>query len=292
MMRLAIVLGLILAIVRPEGVLAQYRHDASCALNPYDGCPSGILEANSADRLQVLGANVAIGAITAAIIARVNGHSVSRAALLGAIGGAVTYSGKDLATQRFDGAGLLGRQVGAVGASITRDAVEGTPAFRRLVLPFGFVRLHLDADASDPVRVRADLAAIVAGGIAISEGGRLDVGTSLSLGTPVFRSQVLWRDMRGAHVGGVIRLTHQHDGELGARIQAHEMVHVIQHDVDFVAFAEPVEQAFANYLPAGRWLHEWADFGVQVPVRLAANWLLPYNSRPWEREASILSRVH
>lgn len=288
----AIAVAIAVLVARPDGVLAQYRPDASCSIDPYHGCAGGVTEHSSADRLQVLGVNMAIGAVTAAILAKVNGHSVSRAALLGALGSAVTYSGKDLATQRFDGAGLLGRQVGAVGASILRDAVEGTPAFRRVVLPLGFVRLHVDADAPSPVRVRADLAAIVAGGIAVGDGARLDVGTSLSMGTPVFRSHAVWQNWRGAHIGGVVRLTNHHGGELGARIRAHEMIHVIQHDADFIVFAEPVEQSFAGHLPAGRWLHEWADFGVQVPVRLTANWLLPYDSRPWEREAAILSGVH
>lgn len=149
----------------------------------------------SGNHLEVIALNAALGAGTAAVVALITRKPVVKAAALGAAGGSVTYVGKTLATRDFSGAGFMGRQIGAVGASLTRDAVEGHEPFQRFILPLGIARLHVDAGAEQRVRVRADLAAIIASLSAIAGGGDLDFKRSLSKGTPVFhvtRSDPEW----------------------------------------------------------------------------------------------------
>src|SRR5690606_22983106 len=117
------------------------------------GSPNSVAPGQREDgsELEVFAMNIAIGAVTSAVAATIRGRPIRRAATLGAVGGAINYVGKELVVQRFDGAGFLGRQVSAVGASLTRDAVEGTPAFRRMVFPLGVLHLHVNADAPRPV---------------------------------------------------------------------------------------------------------------------------------------------
>jgi hypothetical protein len=240
-------------------------------------------------RLDVLGMNMALGAATAAVVAVVRRRPVVKAAALGALGGSVTYMGKSLASQKFDGAGLLGRQVGAVGASITRDAVEGHDPFRRVVLPLGVVRLHMDADAEDRVRVRADLASIAASVAALAQGGDLDLSRSLSSGTPVFKVSRESNEWNGIHLAGVIWLRDDLWYRHARQTISHEMVHVVQHDASFIAWAEPLERATFGRIPGFRFVHRWTDFGLQVPFRALGNTVLTYEDRPWEWEAGVLS---
>lgn len=239
--------------------------------------------------LQVLAINTAIGATTAALVAYVRGRPVMRAAAVGALGGAVVYSGKHLATQDFDGAGLLARQVGAMGASLTRDAIEGVTPFRRVVLPLGVARLHVDATADVPVRLRADLASIVAVTAILLQGDRrLDVARSLSNGAPTFRLHRPESMYAGGHVAGVLWFNEAWTWRRRETV-AHELVHLVQHDASFITWAEPLERAALPAVPGLRWVHRWADVGLHVPVRISANALLSYESRPWEWEAHVLS---
>src|SRR5690606_40946686 len=125
---------------------------------------------------------------------------------LGAASESIAYVGKALATSDLSEAGFIGRQIGAVGASLTRDAVEGHEPFQRFILPLSIARLHVDAGAGQRVRVRADLVAIIASLSAIAGGGDLDFKRSLSKGTPVFhvtRSDPEWY---GVQLAGVIWL--------------------------------------------------------------------------------------
>jgi hypothetical protein len=283
-----LVLMLVLLVAVPRASYAQAGCSrATCAQGV--NVPAHPVPAGGGSRLEVLGLNLAMGAATAAVVAVVRRRPVAKAAAIGALGGSVTYMGKRLAAQKFDGAGLLGRQVGAVGASITRDAVEGHAPFRRAVLPLGVVRLHLDANAEDRVRVRADLASIVASLAALAQGGELDVNRSLSSGTPVLNVSRDSNQWNGIHLAGVIWLRDDL-GHLNARqTVSHEMVHVVQHDASFIAWAEPLERATFGRIPGFRFAHRWTDFGLQVPVRALGNSVLTYEERPWEWEARVLS---
>jgi len=280
--------GAIMAATVAPPLASPLRAQVACTSGD-PGCSLTSVEARGGTSLEVLGANTALGAVSAAIIARLTGRPVMRAAALGALGGVITFGGKRIAVQNFDGAGLISRQVGAVGASITRDAIEGAPPFRRLILPLGIARLHLDADAPDPVRLRADLAAIIASGIAIQGGGSFDLGYTLSNGTPTFRLDRLSSRFNGVHVAGVIWLHETADASIERHTLAHERVHVIQHDATFIGWTEPVERATLPTIRGLRWLHHWADFGLHVPLRASANAILNYDNRPWEWEAGVLS---
>lgn len=83
-----------------------------------------------------------LGGLTAGIVQRLRGGSFSDGFARGAVGGAVAYAGRRIAAERFDGAGLLGRQVGAVGASVVRNASERRPSLERLFFPAGPLHVY------------------------------------------------------------------------------------------------------------------------------------------------------
>ena len=93
--------------------------------------------------LAFLSGNAALGGLTAALIQELQGGSFWRAFLEGALGGAVVYGGKRIAVERFYAAGLVGRQVAAVGTSMVHNVSDGRGALERLVLPIGLARLYL-----------------------------------------------------------------------------------------------------------------------------------------------------
>lgn len=82
-----------------------------------------------------LGANVILAGITAGMRQALSSGSFEEGFAKGALGGAIAYGGRRLAVRDFAGAGFLGRQLSAVGISITGNAGEGVPALSRLTLP-------------------------------------------------------------------------------------------------------------------------------------------------------------
>lgn len=244
---------------------------------------------DNGSELEVLAMNMALGAVASGIVATIRGRPVRQAVALGAVGGAVNFVGKSMVTRDFDGAGMLGRQMSAVGASLTRDAMEGTPPFRRIVFPLAVLNVHVNLDAPRPVTLKADLGTMIATGVAISRGDRFDPGLSLSSGTPVFG--VDYRDMHsaGQHIAGVVRVMEVEGILMYPDALRHELVHVVQNDGAFVTWSEPVERTLFPLVPGLRHLHRFVDFGLQVPVKAYANSVVGYDSRPWEWEAGVLS---
>ena len=104
----------------------------------------------------------------------------------GALAGGIVYAGKRVASESFSGAGLLGRGIGAVGASAVRNVSAATPSFSRLSLPIGPLWLDLDTTTRE-IGARIDPAALVWTAYAIAESElEIDWGETLSSGTPVF----------------------------------------------------------------------------------------------------------
>lgn len=244
---------------------------------------------DNGNELEVLAMNMAFGAVASGIVAGIRGQPVRRAVALGALGGAINFVGKTIVAGEFDGAGLVGRQVSAIGASLTRDAAEGTEPFRRMVFPIALLNVHVDRDSPRPVRVKADLGTVIATGVAISRGYRFDMEWSLLSGTPVFG--VDYREMHsaGQHIAGVVRVMEYDGMVMYPEALRHELIHVAQNDGAFITWSEPVERHLFSRVPVFRRLHEYIDFGLQVPVRAYANSIVGYDSRPWEWEAGVLS---
>jgi hypothetical protein len=239
-----------------------------------------------------LAGNALIGGATAALRARLGGRPLLRAFATGAAGGAVTYAGKRIAIERWGGAGLVGREVAAVGSSVSANAGEGRGPLDRLVLPAGPVRVYLSTRGPGPVlRARVDLAAVsVAAYAATARGSRFDAAASLSSGALVFRVPGALGDLpyEARHAAGVVQLRDGADPERVERAAAHERVHVLQYDQSFVLWAAPAEAAVMRRARWSRGLHRWVDIGVNAPALAGLGAVVPYRARPWEAEAEYL----
>lgn len=248
-----------------------------------------------------LGVNAVLGGLTSGVMRHARGGRFRDGFVAGAAGGALTYGGKRLAAEEFFGAGLLGRQAAAVGSSVTHNAARGEPALARMVLPLGPVRVYL-LDGGRSAHARLDLAStVMTAAAALHPDNRLDAEASLSAGAPVFERVASARDAgwNGLQAAGVIlvRRTPGDPSPEGAEedrvsaTAAHERIHVLQYDQTFLLWAAPVERWALSQRGWTRALNRHVDLGLHVPVWAALNSVIPYEDRPWEREAFFLSRT-
>ncbi|HSJ13501.1 MAG TPA: hypothetical protein VK939_03745 [Longimicrobiales bacterium] len=245
--------------------------------------------------------NAAVGGLAAGIVRSLRGDAFWPAFRDGALGGALSYGGRRVAAAGFDGAGFLGREIGAVGTSIVRNALHGVPVLERVVLPLGPLRLHVGprpgSASARTTWIALDLPTILASTyFALRSDTEFRLGASLSAGAPVFESHVRWADgyWAGTQAAGVIWLRGNPDdpspdAERSAAF-AHERVHVLQYDFAML-LSEPVEAWLATRARGGAWLDRHVDFGFQLIPWEVANRTLPYHLRPWEQEAWFLSGV-
>jgi hypothetical protein len=214
----------------------------------------------------------------------------------GAAGGAAVYAGKRISVERWWGAGLVGRQVSAVGASVVANAYEGEDLLSLATLPLGPVRVRVGVNPHDESRFKIDLPATIALTYAVLlPEMKLDASESLSSGAPVFhtRGRVGGR-MEGKQSMGVIRIAADQAGwadpsQLLRTLKAHERVHVLQHDFALTAIGVPLQRELLRNNAAGRVINRYVDVGIHQPAWSAISLLIPYKSRPWEREAEFLS---
>jgi hypothetical protein len=237
----------------------------------------------------LVGVNAVLGGLTAGVGRWLRGGSVTKGAAVGLAGGALGYAGRRIAVEDFSGAGLLGRQVNAVGTSLVANAAADRGALSRLDLPVGPVILRFEpARRAWPVpRLRVwDAGWLVA---AIVE-DRLDLDweESISSGAPVFRAP----DHRleaayGRYVGGVIVL----GMDPLPQTLAHERVHVLQFDAIQGYWGGPGEEWVASLLPARLRPPAWIETGIGAPLLVKAvsdGLSLRWDRRPWEIEADFL----
>lgn len=217
----------------------------------------------------VLAGNALIGALTAGVVRTLNGGSLKDAFVQGALGGAVTYAAKQVAVRDFVGAGLLGREINAVGVSLVRNASDGVPALSRLFVPLGPlpVRATLTLGGGLHVQPQLDIAAMgwLAGGL-LGSGLTLDVAQSLSSGAPVFQAAERWlmdaeHGVRGYAIARSVFLGDpaRYPGALisQADVLAHERVHVLQQDFVLTAWGDPLAGAALSRFGAGRALSRY-----------------------------------
>jgi len=260
----------------------------------------GVSAPRWAGHLTAATTNVLIGGLTGGIFQELRGGSFKDGFTRGALGGGFTYAGKATAARRFDGAGLLGRQVAAVGSSIIRNAGEGKATFAQLDLPIGPVFLHVTPRTRD---VRASLdaigAAYVVYGIVEPELA-FDVGETLSAGAPVFRTDnkiIAYRPNR-SHAGGYTMagvILQSYVPGWGKpfleRVLGHERVHVEQEDQVFLTLIAPVQQWLFGKLPAGDRIARMVGLNLSTELFGLLTQLFPRHAdRPWELEAIYLSR--
>ncbi|MBA4158197.1 MAG: hypothetical protein H0X65_12065 [Gemmatimonadetes bacterium] len=240
----------------------------------------------------VLGANAALGGITAGVMQWARGGSFSRGFIRGAAGGGMIYLGKRVSAESFRGAGLVGRQVGAVGASVVRNTSEGRSLLDPLMLPVGPLRFYIPHDATTRVRVRVDLpgAAVLAHAL-LSPARTLDTGASLSAGAPVFLMREPFRDgWFGSHIAGVIVLLSDSPEELRRvphqkMVFAHERIHTVQYDQAMHTWSGPLDARVLRHVPYGGWIARHMEINLLLAPLGAVHMAVPYENRLWEREA-------
>lgn len=252
-----------------------------------------------------LGANALLGGLAAGVMQEFRGGDFRDGFTRGALGGAVVYAGKRIAVQPFDGAGMVGRQVGSVGGSMVRNAAEGRGLLERVVLPLGPVRVYLEPAAATPLRARLDVVSAAWIGYAVVEEQlEWDRDFSLSAGTAVFRApgKMLKSKSTDLHEGaaggleaaGVILLSdvEEYGKEPLLRSFAHERVHVLQTDYMHTVWSDPAEDWLLRQIPGGRAVGRFLDFGVSNPIRSGLGRFIPggRENHPWEIEAEFLER--
>jgi hypothetical protein len=186
------------------------------------------------DDLNFASANAVLAGLTAGIVSRLRGGPFGSAFAGGALGGGVAYVGKRVSAARFGGAGALGRQVGSLGASITRNAALQVGLLDTLLVTLGPVRLSVGRSTPRGTAFQLDLHEAYWLAYALAEEDlRMDWTRSLSAGAPVFTTDKSLRGGRddgfvnGKVAGGVIVLTHRAKADL-EDVFAHERVHIVQ----------------------------------------------------------------
>jgi hypothetical protein len=248
--------------------------------------------------LAFLGGNAALGGLAAGLVRALRGGSFWDAFPGGALGGALSYTGRRVAVETFPAAGLLGREVGAVGGSVVRNAANGAGLLDELVLPAVVARVYLRRGTAPWLRVELDAPTLLASiYLGLRGDAELDVGASASAGTPVFYTRERWAEggWAGYQAAGAIWLR-GNPGDPYPEVEeaaafAHERVHVLQYDFSFLSWGEPVESLLAPYLPGGEWIGRHVELGLHLGAWGVANALLRYDERPWEAEAHFLSDV-
>jgi hypothetical protein len=254
--------------------------------------------------MSTLAINALVGGIGGGAVRALRGGSFREGFVAGAAGGVLVYAGKRVAVERWDGAGLAGRQVAAVGTSIIRNAADGRAPLERLVVPLWIGRLYVSTSPRLSVQPRLDLTATVSAAYqAFDDRSEFDLGRSLSAGAPVFRVYDAELDWVAFQRAGVVLLRYSQSFQ-GQEEQlpedtsvpmeqsaAHERVHVVQLDQAFLLLTAPVEDWLMDRTRTTARLHRWLDPGVLTAALYLPDLLIPYDSRPWEREADFLARL-
>lgn len=239
-------------------------------------------------RVSNLAANAAIGAVLAVSRSLFGEHHFARSLALGGLGGAIQSVGRQVAAGRSTASGLVGRQVSAVGISLTYSAGADSLV---LIAPVWLVTIEVRPDLPSHVRARVNLMDFAFVTSALTDGRSLDVAASLAAGAPVFTRPIASKDQEIAYTRmGVIFLNDGIPSALRREALSHEAVHVLQWDAYDQLFAFPVERKLVRSLPGGSSLSRFLDLGVVSPtLALLIAERIRYDRQPWEREAYMLT---
>ena len=243
-------------------------------------------------------ANSLVSGLGAGIARAVGGGSFKEGFLRGALGGAVGYTARRIAAGEVDGSGLVGRQLGAVGASMVRNAGAGEGMFSRLVFPIGPLNLYVDR-SGDQARWSAKIdgpALVTAGILVFHADAELDWWSTISSGAFVFRSRRGWflgneEGVVGQTLPGTVVLRYDESSDV-ARTLRHETVHILQQDFAFHAAGSSLEGWMLGHHHLTRRIHETVDFNLVIPLSLTLAWRgfgIDYVNRPHEAEALFLA---
>lgn len=248
---------------------------------------------SSGTRISNLAINSVIGSVTGLAWAIIRKSPKLKGIEQGAAGGLLMSAGKQIAASAFNGSGFAGREVSAVGVSLTASAGEQHTTF---AFPIGPVSLEHREGSYDWRLNVTDFVAAAAWGI--SSNTEFDLHRSLSSGAAVFRDKRAgfgrtgnW-DLTAVSGLGAIRLSRSAINSLtgDAYVVYHENVHILQDDYFEDAIALPAEKVFVEHLPFGHRFLRHFDLGALGPcLESGMSQLMPYRSRPWEQEAYALT---
>jgi hypothetical protein len=245
----------------------------------------------------LLSINALVSGATAGALQHFRGESFGDGFVRGALGGSVHYAGMRVASQRFDGAGLVGRQVSAAGISMVRNASDGRPLLQQMFVPLGPLHLYVDLTDGISVRPKVNVSGFTVLLSAMAEPALdWDAGATLSAGAPVFR--VSDRSLIGENgpVDGYVRFGSIFVSDMRAsqlpHVLAHERAHVLQGDWMFLAWSDPMESWILKRVPLGSTLYRYADINMLAAWMRGGAYVLfdvEYGDRLHEIEAEFLA---
>jgi hypothetical protein len=210
----------------------------------------------TAGTTEVMIGNVAFSALASGITSLVTGHPFWRSAAAGALGGLVSFGGKEVIASDSDGLGFLGREISAVGASIARNGAFGVGLLDSLTLPVGPLRLRVGTRNGLSANVRVDLNSLAWAAYGLADSRyELDLEESLHAGVFVFYTDTeIATDGEAVTVAragaGAVFLSTPHLAEVPRSVE-HELVHVAQFDFLQITLGGPAENAVLRRVGAG-----------------------------------------
>jgi hypothetical protein len=240
------------------------------------------------------GINAAVGGLTAGTWRILSGKSFWNGFLRGAGAGVAVFAGKRIIAEGSPAAWWAGRQLAAIGGSEVANAAEGRAPFQKITIPAGPVRLHFEPRAKLAPSASLDLASTVAAiVVGTRSGNRLGIQESLATGTIAFVTPEL-SDAIGGNVANIITISElAPDGDFPPLenkrdILSHELIHSAQYDFVLAAWGDAAQTAILRKLHLSGGITRYIDFSLLLPFQIAANELISYDKRPWEREAHLL----
>ncbi len=253
--------------------------------------------------------NVAVGAGVAGVHALWAGRPVRAAMWRGAIGGSVMAGGFAVSTSRASIARITSVQVVAIGASMARNAGDGSPMLSRLTFPLSPLIVERQHDSSGHGSWRARVSAGTLVGLAARgasrQGMQLDLRSTLTTGAMVFRTarpefSVGVNCPTGAscfragneNLGTIAYDANRTAAEREETLR-HESVHLAQRSRDLILLGAPVgDWATARGGLVGRGLGRVLVLDGLMPLDLAdqlsSRWSGAYRSW-YEREARTVA---
>jgi hypothetical protein len=222
----------------------------------------------------VLGVNVIVGGLASATWAIIKRHDAARAFGLGALGGAMHFGGKYVASRRGTLSPWGGLVISGIGTSIVANAGDGVSPLEELSIPVASLRLRLRPTEG---RARVSLNAFESAEIiryVARAGLRVSWQRSAQTGTLVTYTRDLDIVLNGTHVDGVTSgpaiALEPLAGPESEAIWKHEGTHVLQNWFGEDAVGHPAERLLRDHFPLLRRLPEWLDLGIAYPALGAA----------------------
>ena len=239
--------------------------------------------------------NVAIGAATAGVWSAINHRPVARSVGRGALAGLGVFAGKRIIANGRSADWWIGRQLASIASSEVANAGRGAPVLDHFVLPAGPVRLHVNRRAKRKITPKIDvLSAGATAFVATREGTRFAWKESLATGTLAFLQPEVSENIGGSVLGVMTISELAPNGDFPPlqskrQIMSHELIHNAQYDFIFSSISDPLQSILSAKSSVTRKLFRYVDVNLAAPLQIAANGLIDYNDRPWEREARYLA---